>query len=182
MRTSTAAFAAALTTIAPAAAPAAVTPAERAVIPRLTGMAPIAERMEVAARRIDRHQALVGRHVRLSRELADLRDRKPPLGVARVARRWTPPTLERRNEALERRVRATSGGAGGVLARIRACESDGDYSANTGNGYYGAYQFDRATWRRLGGQGLPSEASPGEQDRRARKLVARVGTSPWPSC
>lgn len=72
-------------------------------------------------------------------------------------------------------------GAGGVLARIRMRESGGNYAINTGNGYYGAYQFNLATWRGVGGSGLPSEASPAEQDMRAQTLYDRRGCSPWPN-
>lgn len=72
--------------------------------------------------------------------------------------------------------------AGGTLAAIRACESGGNYATNTGNGYYGAYQFDLATWRSVGGSGLPSSASPAEQDRRAAILYQRRGAAPWPLC
>lgn len=72
-------------------------------------------------------------------------------------------------------------GAGGILARIRQKESGGNYAINTGNGYYGAYQFDLQTWRGVGGTGLPSEASPAEQDMRAQMLYDRRGCSPWPN-
>lgn len=72
-------------------------------------------------------------------------------------------------------------GAGGLLARIRQKESGGNYAINTGNGYYGAYQFDLATWRGVGGSGLPSQASPEEQDMRAQMLYDRRGCSPWPN-
>ena len=68
------------------------------------------------------------------------------------------------------------------LAALRDCESGGDYSANSGNGYYGAYQFTPETWASVGGSGLPSEASPAEQDMRAQMLLEQSGTSPWPSC
>jgi transglycosylase-like protein len=68
------------------------------------------------------------------------------------------------------------------LAGIRACESGGSYSTNTGNGYYGAYQFDLQTWQSVGGSGLPSDASPAEQDYRAARLYAERGASPWPVC
>lgn len=71
---------------------------------------------------------------------------------------------------------------GGPLAAIRQCESGGNYSTNTGNGFYGAYQFTLSTWRSVGGTGLPSSASPGEQDARAAVLRQRSGTSPWPVC
>jgi len=72
--------------------------------------------------------------------------------------------------------------AGGTLASIRACESGGNYATNTGNGFYGAYQFDLQTWRSVGGSGLPSSASPAEQDQRAAMLYAQRGAAPWPVC
>lgn len=50
------------------------------------------------------------------------------------------------------------------LYKLRACESSGNYQDNTGNGYYGAYQFSLGTWRRLGYSGLPSNAPPYIQD------------------
>jgi len=74
------------------------------------------------------------------------------------------------------------GGAGGNLASIRACESGGNYATNTGNGYYGAYQFDQRTWNSVGGSGNPANASPAEQDARAQALISSRGSSPWPSC
>jgi len=74
-----------------------------------------------------------------------------------------------------------SAGAGGVLARVRMRESGGNYATNTGNGYYGAYQFSLGTWAGVGGTGLPSNASPAEQDMRAQMLYDRRGCSPWPN-
>src|SRR5258706_4172786 len=74
-----------------------------------------------------------------------------------------------------------AGGTGGIFARIRARESGGNYATNTGNGYYGAYQFSLGTWQSVGGSGLPSNASPAEQDARAQALYARRGCSPWPN-
>jgi hypothetical protein len=76
-----------------------------------------------------------------------------------------------------------SGGAcGGALECIRSCESGGNYSTNTGNGYYGAYQFSQSTWNSVGGTGVPSDAPPEEQDMRAQVLYEQSGSSPWPSC
>lgn len=80
-----------------------------------------------------------------------------------------------------RRVTPAAPASGDVFARIRAKESGGNYAANTGNGYYGAYQFDLGTWRGVGGSGLPSNASPAEQDMRAKMLYDRRGCSPWPN-
>jgi len=70
----------------------------------------------------------------------------------------------------------------GDLARLRQCESSGNYRADTGNGYYGAYQFDLTTWEGLGYQGLPSEAPPAVQDQAAYRLYQERGWAPWPTC
>jgi LysM repeat protein len=74
-----------------------------------------------------------------------------------------------------------SGGVGGILARVRQRESGGNYATNTGNGFYGAYQFTLGTWASVGGHGLPSNASPAEQDMRAQILYNERGCSPWPN-
>jgi Transglycosylase-like domain/Putative peptidoglycan binding domain len=66
-----------------------------------------------------------------------------------------------------------------ALAR---CESSGNPRAVNPAGYYGLYQFSPATWRSVGGSGLPSRASAGEQTRRAQTLFRRAGSSPWPNC
>lgn len=55
-----------------------------------------------------------------------------------------------------------------------------EWSINTGNGYYGGFQFDRGTWESVGGVGLASSASPTEQRFRAWKLWQRRGWQPWP--
>lgn len=63
--------------------------------------------------------------------------------------------------------------------KLRMCESSNRYDINTGNGYYGAYQFDLPTWRSVGGQGRPDQASPAEQDYRALYLYRMRGWQPW---
>ena len=77
---------------------------------------------------------------------------------------------------------AAAGAAPSHLQAIAACESGGNYSTNTGNGFYGAYQFTQATWASVGGTGNPAAASPAEQDKRAAMLYAQQGSSPWPVC
>jgi peptidoglycan hydrolase-like protein with peptidoglycan-binding domain len=79
-------------------------------------------------------------------------------------------------------AREASSDPGTILERIAECESGGDPTMDTGNGYYGKYQFSRATWRSVGGRGNPARASEAEQDRRARRLYRREGTKPWPVC
>jgi peptidoglycan hydrolase-like protein with peptidoglycan-binding domain len=63
--------------------------------------------------------------------------------------------------------------------RLRLCESGNNYRINTGNAHYGAYQFDLATWRGVGGSGYPYQASPAEQDARALLLYRMRGWQPW---
>ncbi len=63
--------------------------------------------------------------------------------------------------------------------QLRMCESTNTYSINTGNGYYGAYQFDLSTWQSVGGSGYPNNASPAEQDYRALYLYRMRGWEPW---
>jgi hypothetical protein len=72
--------------------------------------------------------------------------------------------------------------AGDVWARLRHCESGGRYDRNSGNGFYGAYQFLPSTWRRLGFRGMPHQATPEVQDAAARKLQTRSGWGQWPVC
>lgn len=71
---------------------------------------------------------------------------------------------------------------GGVWDRLAACESGGNWSINTGNGYYGGLQFNLGTWQANGGTGYPHQASKAEQIRVAENLRASRGFSPWPAC
>jgi uncharacterized protein YabE (DUF348 family) len=66
--------------------------------------------------------------------------------------------------------------------RIAACESGGNWSINTGNGYYGGLQFDIGTWLGAGGgQFAPRAdlASRAEQITVANRVYASRGLSPW---
>jgi hypothetical protein len=68
------------------------------------------------------------------------------------------------------------------LHKLRMCESGDNYRADTGNGYFGAYQFAPATWHGLGFHGRPDHAKHTTQNRAARKLHAREGWKAWPAC
>lgn len=74
--------------------------------------------------------------------------------------------------------------SGDQFDRLASCETGGtmDPATNTGNGYYGAFQFDLQTWESTGRSGLPSEHSYGEQKAAAIDLQAVRGWSPWPTC
>ena len=73
-------------------------------------------------------------------------------------------------------------GSGGVWLRLRECESGDNYRENTGNGFYGAYQFSQQTWTGLGYPGRPDLESPAMQDAAAIKLQAEAGWDQWPAC
>lgn len=68
-----------------------------------------------------------------------------------------------------------------ALAALRNCESGGNYQDDTGNGYYGAYQFSISTWQGMGYPGIPSDAPPSLQDQAASRLAAN-GWYSWPEC
>jgi resuscitation-promoting factor RpfB len=72
---------------------------------------------------------------------------------------------------------------GGVWDQLAECESGGNWSINTGNGYYGGLQFSLDTWQAYGGSGYPHENSKAEQIRIATKVRdARGGYGDWPAC
>jgi resuscitation-promoting factor RpfB len=72
---------------------------------------------------------------------------------------------------------------GGVWDQLAECESGGNWSINTGNGYYGGLQFSLGTWQAYGGSGYPHENSKAEQIRIATKVRdARGGYGDWPAC
>jgi hypothetical protein len=75
-----------------------------------------------------------------------------------------------------------AGVAGGVWAALRQCESGGNYQENTGNGFYGAYQFVWSTWSSMGYPGRPDQEPPAMQDQAAQQLQARSGWGQWPAC
>src|SRR5690242_15772171 len=65
---------------------------------------------------------------------------------------------------------------------IAKCESGGNWSINTGNGYYGGLQFSRSTWKAYGGQGMPHKASRAQQIKIAEKVLKKQGWRAWPAC
>ncbi|MET1007483.1 MAG: ubiquitin-like domain-containing protein [Propionibacteriaceae bacterium] len=77
---------------------------------------------------------------------------------------------------------APSVASGGVWDRLAQCESGGNWSINTGNGFYGGLQFTKSTWRAYGGSGSPQNASRNEQIRVAKKVQAGQGWGAWPGC
>ena len=65
---------------------------------------------------------------------------------------------------------------------LAECESESDWAAATGNGYYGGLQFSQTTWLDFDGTGSPHEATREEQIMRAEAVQAAQGWSAWPRC
>jgi hypothetical protein len=65
---------------------------------------------------------------------------------------------------------------------LAECESGGDWSINTGNGFYGGLQFSLTSWRGVGGSGYPHHHTRAEQIHRAELLLDVQGWGAWPAC
>lgn len=80
---------------------------------------------------------------------------------------------------------AAQAATGSTWDRLAQCESTGDWSINTGNGYYGGLQFSQSTWQGFGGGQYASRAdlaSRAGQIATAEKVLAVQGWGAWPSC
>jgi LysM repeat protein len=86
---------------------------------------------------------------------------------------------------------ASSGGSypassGGVnWSAIAACESGGNWSTNTGNGFYGGLQFSQGTWDAYGGGQYASTAAGASESQQiavAERVLAGQGIGAWPVC
>ncbi|MFE2318023.1 transglycosylase family protein [Streptomyces sp. NPDC059441] len=82
---------------------------------------------------------------------------------------------------------ATSASAadGTTWDRVAECESAGQWSADSGNGYYGGLQLSQADWEKYGGLNYAQsadEASRSQQIAIAEQLLDDQGVTPWPTC
>ena len=74
---------------------------------------------------------------------------------------------------------------GGTWDAIAQCESGGNWSINTGNGYYGGLQFSGSTWRAYGGTKYAPTANLATREQQidiAKKVQAAQGWGAWPAC
>lgn len=72
-----------------------------------------------------------------------------------------------------------------VWDAVARCESSGNWSINTGNGYYGGLQFSASTWKAFGGQQYATNAhlaTKAQQIAVARRTLAKQGPGAWPVC
>jgi hypothetical protein len=68
---------------------------------------------------------------------------------------------------------------------VADCESGGNWSINTGNGYYGGLQFSQSTWQAFGGTAQAARADLATREEQiavAEKVLARQGAGAWPVC
>jgi hypothetical protein len=181
MRTKTTALALASTLLAVPAAALAAEADDPPAPDRAALRAPIAGHLTVgaqmrAAHRSDLQDELIARDVRLAKRVGGISLK----AERRRLRGQAPDEIRDRIRALQRQLSAPA--ASPVMEAIAACESGGNPATDTGNGFYGKYQFALSTWNAVGGSGNPAQASEAEQDRRAEMLYARAGASPWPVC
>ncbi len=117
---------------------------------------------------------------------APQRRRTSPTSLSRAARRVAPALLMGAVLGTSLGLGAPASAAPGeTWDRLAQCESGGNWSINTGNGYYGGLQFYQPTWEAFGGtQYAPRAdlASRAEQIAVAEKVLARQGWGAWPAC
>ncbi|WP_376766144.1 transglycosylase family protein [Arthrobacter mobilis] len=71
---------------------------------------------------------------------------------------------------------------GATWDALAQCESGGNWSINTGNGFSGGLQFTPSTWAAFGGTGAPENASREQQIAVAERVLAGQGWGAWPAC
>jgi uncharacterized protein YabE (DUF348 family) len=127
--------------------------------------------------RLVRHNGKIVSRTKIKSKLI----KKPVTEVILVGTRTT--TVEKSSSSSSSSAGSSSSTpSGSVWDKLAQCESGGNWSINTGNGYYGGLQFSLSTWRAYGGTGYPHQASRDEQIRIAKKLQADAGWGAWPAC
>lgn len=80
---------------------------------------------------------------------------------------------------------SASAASSDVWDRVAACESGGNWSIATGNGFYGGLQFTPSSWRAAGGTryaSMPHRATKAQQIAAAQNLLRQQGPGAWPVC
>ena len=111
------------------------------------------------------------------------RHRKPAtsnINVAKIA--FTGVVLGGGSIALAGQAAAATDGEWDQVAR---CESGGNWSINTGNGYQGGLQFSQGTWAAHGGGEYAPAAQMATREQQiavAERVLATQGRGAWPAC
>lgn len=136
---------------------------------------------QVVKPQLERRQAQIAEAIRIEKA------RQAAVEAARIAeeKKQAQALAEQQKAAQAPQTKpqvVTGGTMDAKILALKMCESGNNYAANTGNGYYGAYQYDIGTWANFGGYRLPSDAPPAVQDAKFAQTYAARGASPWPVC
>jgi hypothetical protein len=137
-------------------------------------------------------------------QVADLRGRQGAMQSQLEQARATVVALQQQQRAAARPAappaappaKAPSGGpapapapppapSGNDWDAVAQCESGGNWSINTGNGYYGGLQFSSSTWLAFGGGAYAPRADLAARSQQiaiAEKVLAAQGKGAWPTC
>ena len=142
-----------------------------------------AERDATAALDASRREQAAARAARASSAAVAPTPRAPAAPGRRSTARPSPSSSSAAGLGVRSSGGAPTAEEAAFLARVRQCESRGNYQIVSSTGRYrGAYQFSVETWRGVGGSGDPAAASPAEQDARALALLRLQGKRAWPVC
>ena len=113
----------------------------------------------------------------LSVEAEELRVYQAQLArIAADAARYSPPV----QAPIQARSPDYSSGST-MYDQIAQCESGGNWSINTGNGYYGGLQFAQGTWEGAGGTAYAPRADLATREQQIA-VAERIPRSSWPNC
>jgi uncharacterized protein YabE (DUF348 family) len=126
-------------------------------------------------------RTLVDGKVTKTREISSKVTKEPVSRILLVGTKSRPTTTTTTTSG------SSSGGAinlarADMWDRVAQCESGGNWSINTGNGYYGGLQFSYSTWLAYGGDDFASRAdlaSRAEQITVANRVYADNGLAQW---
>ncbi|RBY98147.1 hypothetical protein DQ237_02360 [Blastococcus sp. TF02-8] len=148
---------------------------------RDTAQAAVASAEAVGARATEQLTQLQAQQADLQAQLEQARS---ALVAQQVAARRTVPAPPR--------PAPTTGGApapapapGHDWDAVARCESGGNWSIDTGNGYYGGLQFGSTTWTSFGGGAYAPRADLATKEQQiaiAEKVLAKQGPRAWPTC
>jgi uncharacterized protein YabE (DUF348 family) len=126
-------------------------------------------------------RTLVDGKVTKTREISSKVTKEPVSRILLVGTKSRPTTTTTTTSG------SSSGGAinlarADMWDRVAQCESGGNWSINTGNGYYGGLQFSYSTWLAYGGDDFASRAdlaSRAEQITVANRVYSDNGLAQW---
>lgn len=121
---------------------------------------------------------IAGLTARAEQQASDARAQQAAAATERAGRRATP-------VASSAGRAAPTAATGGVWDRLAQCESGGDWSINTGNGFSGGLQFLRSTWLGAGGGEYAPDAHLATREQQidiASRVQASQGWGAWPGC